>query len=52
VELLSFLRQKVNTLSVLFFGNSYGPVPYYGEEPYSGRRILEGIKAGEKENNK
>ncbi|MFP3596099.1 hypothetical protein [Chryseobacterium sp. SIMBA_029] len=38
--------------SVLFFGNSYGPAPYYGEEPYSGRRILEGIKAGEKENNK
>jgi len=38
--------------SILFFGNSYGPAPYYGEEPYSGRRILEGIKAGEKANNK
>lgn len=38
--------------SVLLFGNSYGPAPYYGEEPYSGRRILEGIKAGEKANNK
>ncbi|CAH0220122.1 DUF6443 domain-containing protein [Chryseobacterium sp. Bi04] len=38
--------------SVLFFGNSYGPAPYYGEEPYSGRRILEGIKAGENANKK
>jgi RHS repeat-associated protein len=38
--------------SVLFFGNSYGPAPYYGEEPYSGRRISEGIKADEKANNK
>ncbi|EQB92708.1 hypothetical protein C874_18350 [Elizabethkingia anophelis 502] len=31
---------------------TYDTAPYYGEEPYSGRRILEGIKAGDKANNK
>lgn len=43
---------KFNIARVLIYGASFGPAPYYGEEPYSGRRILEGIKAGEKANNK
>ncbi|GAA4779405.1 DUF6443 domain-containing protein [Olivibacter ginsenosidimutans] len=39
---------KINILRILMFGAAFGPAPYYGEEPYSGRRILEGIKAGSK----
>lgn len=33
-------------LDILINGTSYGPAPYYGEEPYSGRMILKGTKAG------
>lgn len=39
---------KANILRILTFGTSFGPAPYYGEEEYSGRRILQGITAGEK----
>lgn len=40
---------KKNIFKIVMFGTSFGPVPYYGEEPYSGRRILQGIQAGERE---
>ncbi|WP_149526260.1 hypothetical protein [Sphingobacterium hotanense] len=33
---------------ILLFGKSFGPTPYYGEQPYSGRRILQGINYGTK----
>ena len=29
-------------------GKSFGPAPCYGEQPYSGRRILQGINYGTK----
>ncbi|MBC7410092.1 MAG: RHS repeat-associated core domain-containing protein [Arcicella sp.] len=35
-----------NIIRILTYGASFGPAPYYGEEDYSGRRILEGINAG------
>lgn len=37
---------KWNIFRILAFGTAFGPAPYYGEEPYSGRRILQGINAG------
>ncbi len=37
-----------NIARIITFGTSFGPAPYYGEENYSGRRILEGINAGNK----
>jgi len=37
-----------NILRIITYGASFGPAPYYGEEPYSGRRILEGTNAGNK----
>lgn len=33
---------------IMLFGKSFGPAPYYGEQPYSGRRILQGINYGTK----
>ncbi len=39
----------INALKIVLRGVSFGPSPYYGEEEYSGRRIAEGIQAGEKE---
>jgi RHS repeat-associated protein len=39
----------LNAIDVLVMGKSYGPAPYYGEENYSGRRILQGINAGLRE---
>jgi len=36
-----------NIAKILLLGTSFGPAPYYGEQEYSGRRILEGIRAGE-----
>ena len=27
---------------IIFKGTTFGPAPYYGEEPYSGRMILRG----------
>ncbi len=39
---------KINILNILTFGTSFGPPPYFGEDPYSGRRILEGIEAATK----
>jgi RHS repeat-associated protein len=35
-----------NAARIVTFGTSFGPAPYYGEQPYSGRRILQGINAG------
>lgn len=35
-----------NAVRIVLFGIEYGPAPYYGEMEYSGRRILEGIAAG------
>jgi RHS repeat-associated protein len=29
-------------LGIIFGNNSFGPAPYYGEESYSGRRIIQG----------
>jgi len=37
---------KLNILRIVTLGTAFGPAPYYGEEPYSGRRVLQGIKAG------
>ncbi|WP_158280864.1 RHS repeat domain-containing protein [Pararcticibacter amylolyticus] len=37
---------KWNIFRILTFGTAFGPAPYYGEETYSGRRILQGINAG------
>lgn len=37
-----------NIAKILFLGKSFGPSPYYGEENYSGRRILQGINHGKK----
>lgn len=37
---------KLNILRILTLETAFGPAPYYGEEPNSGRRILQGIKAG------
>jgi hypothetical protein len=34
---------------IMLFGKSYGPAPYYGEIPYSGRRILQGFDQGAKD---
>lgn len=31
---------------IMMFGKSFGPAPYYGEQEYSGRRILQGINYG------
>jgi len=39
---------KFNIFRILTYGASFGPAPYYGEENYSGRRIQEGINAGNK----
>jgi RHS repeat-associated protein len=39
---------KYNILRILLYGASFAPPPYYGEENYSGRRILQGINAGNK----
>jgi hypothetical protein len=39
---------KWNAGKIVLFGTSYGPPPYYGEVPYSGRRQAEGFVAGEK----
>ncbi|RFM25793.1 RHS repeat-associated core domain-containing protein [Deminuibacter soli] len=33
---------KVNAVKIFFWGVSYGPDPWYGEDEYSGRRIKEG----------
>ncbi|QQT26040.1 hypothetical protein [Sphingobacterium spiritivorum] len=33
---------------IMIFGKSFGPAPYYGEQSYSGRRILQGINYGTK----
>jgi RHS repeat-associated protein len=38
----------VNAALIVTTGMSFGPAPYYGEETYSGRRIQEGINAGNK----
>jgi len=35
-------------LDILVNGASYGPAPYYGEQEYSGRWILEGMNAAKK----
>ena len=40
------LLTKLNILRILSYGASFAPPPYYGEESYSGRRILQGIDAG------
>jgi hypothetical protein len=37
---------KANIVKIMTYGASFGPAPYYGEQTYSGRRIIEGIKAG------
>lgn len=42
------LLTLANVFKILTFGTSFGPPPFYGEETYSGRRILEGINAGNK----
>ena len=42
---------KANIASILVFGTSFGPAPYYGEQNYSGRRIAEGIQDGLKKLN-
>lgn len=36
----------LNAMKILLFGTSFGKSPYFGEEPYSGRRILQGLKEG------
>lgn len=41
-----------NVMRIITLGTAFGPPPYYGEEPYSGRRIIEGINAGLKLMNK
>jgi hypothetical protein len=37
---------RTNAAEILLFGKQFGPAPYYGEEGYSGRRILEGFEYG------
>jgi hypothetical protein len=37
---------RTNAAEILLFGRQFGPAPYYGEEGYSGRRILEGFEYG------
>lgn len=39
---------KASAASIVLFGKSFGPAPYYGEEPHSGRRIIQGWKHGRK----
>ena len=39
---------NANAALIVTTGKAFGPAPYYGEMKYSGRRILEGIRAGEK----
>jgi len=39
---------KSTAAIILTTGKSYGPAPYYGEQEYSGRRILQGINYGTK----
>jgi RHS repeat-associated protein len=43
------LGEKMGTWDKIqaYFGTEYGPKPYYGELPYSGRWISAGFKAGE-----
>ncbi|HLO85024.1 MAG TPA: hypothetical protein VK203_08450 [Nostocaceae cyanobacterium] len=42
------LLTKLNILRILSYGASFASPPFYGEESYSGRRILQGINAGNK----
>jgi RHS repeat-associated protein len=37
-----------NRFQIISFGKEFGSPPYYGESEYSGRRIQEGINAGNK----
>lgn len=37
-----------NAAKILTTGAAFGPAPYYGEQPYSGRMIQMGINAGSK----
>jgi len=39
---------KANIAKIMIYGASFGPAPYYGEQEYSGRRILQGINYGTK----
>ncbi|GAA4450445.1 hypothetical protein GCM10023092_06310 [Rurimicrobium arvi] len=41
---------KINAVKIVTLGTAFGPPPYYGEDEYSGRRIVEGLKAGNAEN--
>ena len=42
---------KPTFLKITVLGITYGPPPYYGEQNYSGRRILQGTAAGMNQRN-
>jgi len=35
-----------NVAGIVLYGKSYGPAPYYGEQSYSGRMIINGWNRG------
>lgn len=41
-----FIREVA--MDIMKHGTQYGPAPYYGEVPYTGRWILKGWNAGKK----
>jgi hypothetical protein len=40
-------KGKSTAFDIIFKGKTFGPAPYYGEEPYSGRMILRGWNNGQ-----
>jgi hypothetical protein len=41
----------LNAMRIVIFGIAFGPPPYYGEEDYSGRRIIQGTATGMNQRN-
>jgi len=39
---------KIDIARIMFNGAAFGPAPYYGEIPYSGRMQIEGFAAGQR----